>query len=232
MAKYLDDNGLLYLWQKIKTRFVEVESGKGLSTNDYTTTEKNKLAGIAEGAEVNVNADWNANSGDAQILNKPTIPTASTTNPSMDGTASYGSGTSYARSNHVHPTDTSRAPLVSPALTGTPTAPTATAGTNTTQLATTAFVTDAIATAITGGAAFQGTVSSQTTITNSNYKKGWYWVVETAGTYVGETCEVGDMIYAIKDKASAYAASDFSVVQANLDIAAITNAEIDTILAV
>lgn len=48
------------------------ESGKGLSTNDYTTTEKNKLAGIAAGAEVNVNADWNAQSGDAKILNKPT----------------------------------------------------------------------------------------------------------------------------------------------------------------
>lgn len=29
---------------------VNTESGKGLSTNDYTTTEKNKLAGIAEGA--------------------------------------------------------------------------------------------------------------------------------------------------------------------------------------
>ena len=40
--------------------------------NNYTTTEKNKLAGIAAGAEVNVNADWNAVSGDAQILNKPT----------------------------------------------------------------------------------------------------------------------------------------------------------------
>jgi len=38
------------------------------------------------------------------------------------------------------------APLASPALTGTPTAPTATAGTNTTQLATTAFVTAAIPT--------------------------------------------------------------------------------------
>lgn len=36
------------------------------------------------------------------------IPVASTTNPSMDGTASYGSGTSYARSDHVHPTDTTR----------------------------------------------------------------------------------------------------------------------------
>jgi hypothetical protein len=36
------------------------------------------------------------------------------------------------------------APLASPALTGTPTAPTATAGTNTTQIATTAFVTAAV----------------------------------------------------------------------------------------
>lgn len=34
-----------------------------------------------------------------------TIPTASSTAPLMDGTASYGSGTSYARSNHVHPSD-------------------------------------------------------------------------------------------------------------------------------
>jgi len=41
--------------------------------NNYTTAEKNKLAGIAEGAEVNVNADWNATSGDAQILNKPSL---------------------------------------------------------------------------------------------------------------------------------------------------------------
>lgn len=33
---------------------VNVESGKGLSTNDYTTEEKTKLSGIEEGAEVNV----------------------------------------------------------------------------------------------------------------------------------------------------------------------------------
>ncbi len=38
-----------------------------------------------------------------------------------------------------------KAPLASPALTGTPTAPTAAAGTNTTQIATTAFVTGAVA---------------------------------------------------------------------------------------
>ena len=35
-----------------------------------------KLDGIAAGAEVNVQSDWNATSGDAQILNKPTIPAA------------------------------------------------------------------------------------------------------------------------------------------------------------
>lgn len=56
---------------------VTVEDGKGLSTEDYTTAEQTKLAGIAVGAEVNVNPDWNATSGDAEILNKPSsLPTA------------------------------------------------------------------------------------------------------------------------------------------------------------
>jgi microcystin-dependent protein len=45
----------------------------------------------------------------------------------------------------------SKADLNSPALTGTPTAPTATAATNTTQLATTAFVQTALASAFTSG---------------------------------------------------------------------------------
>lgn len=40
----------------------------------YPLVDEQKLATIATGAEVNVNADWNAVSGDAFILNKPTIP--------------------------------------------------------------------------------------------------------------------------------------------------------------
>lgn len=60
--------------------------------------------------------------------------------PNMDGSPSAGTSEKYARSDHVHPTDTSRAPLASPALTGVPTAPTAAIGTDTTQIATTAFV--------------------------------------------------------------------------------------------
>ena len=65
---------------------------------------------------------------------------AGATAPAMDGTAAAGTATRFARADHVHPTDTSRAPLASPALTGTPTAPTPANGTNTTQIATTAFV--------------------------------------------------------------------------------------------
>ena len=49
MSKFLDENGLLYLWGKIKTLAggkVDKETGKGLSTNDFTTAEKNKLDGL------------------------------------------------------------------------------------------------------------------------------------------------------------------------------------------
>ena len=50
MAKFLDTNGLLYFWGKIKEVFVAKEAGKGLSTNDFTDAEKSKLANISEGA--------------------------------------------------------------------------------------------------------------------------------------------------------------------------------------
>lgn len=41
-------------------------------------SDKTKLNGIAAGAEVNVNADWNATEGDALILNKPILATVAT----------------------------------------------------------------------------------------------------------------------------------------------------------
>ena len=65
---------------------------------------------------------------------------ASSVTPGMNSTAAAGTSTTFSRSDHIHPTDTSRAPLASPALTGTPTAPTATSTDNSTTLATTAFV--------------------------------------------------------------------------------------------
>lgn len=47
MSKYLDQDGLLYLWQKIKAKLsdkVDKVTGKGLSTNDYSDAEKAKVA--------------------------------------------------------------------------------------------------------------------------------------------------------------------------------------------
>ena len=89
-----DNSDTFYPTQKaVKTAVdlkVDVVAGKGLSENDFTNTLKTKLDGIQAGAEVNVNADWNATSGDAQILNKPNIPSAVTktsdlTNDGADG---------------------------------------------------------------------------------------------------------------------------------------------------
>jgi hypothetical protein len=54
---------------------VDKVAGQGLSDQNFTSVEKTKLAGIQNGAEVNVNADWISIGGDSQILNKPTIPT-------------------------------------------------------------------------------------------------------------------------------------------------------------
>jgi len=56
---------------------VDKVEGKSLSSNDYTTEEKQKLAGIEAGAKVNVQANWSESdsSSDTYIQNKPIIPT-------------------------------------------------------------------------------------------------------------------------------------------------------------
>lgn len=53
MAKFLDMDGLAYLWSQFKDRLsvkVDKVEGKGLSTNDFTTEEKDKLSSIAMNA--------------------------------------------------------------------------------------------------------------------------------------------------------------------------------------
>jgi hypothetical protein len=72
---------------------VDKETGKGLSEEDFTMAEKNKLAGIEANAQVNVNADWNATTGDAEILNKPTIPDVALLVPYTGAVADVDLGT-------------------------------------------------------------------------------------------------------------------------------------------
>ncbi|MBO7714633.1 MAG: hypothetical protein J6S85_13740 [Methanobrevibacter sp.] len=81
---------------------VDKETGKGLSTEDYTTAEKTKLSGIETGAEVNVQSDWGQSDSTADdfIKNKPTLGSAASRNVSSTiipyGTELLPSGTIYS----------------------------------------------------------------------------------------------------------------------------------------
>lgn len=191
MAKYLDLEGLKYYHSKTQEEFVAQEAGKGLSSNDYTTAEKNKLAAIAEGA------------------NKTTVDSAlsaSSTNP--------------VQNKVINTALAAKAPLASPAFTGTPTAPTPGASVNNTQIATTAFVQALINSKIAAADAmiFKGTIGTDGTITAlpATHSTGWTYKVITAGTYAGAKCEAGDMIVCLKD-GTADNNADWTVIQANID---------------
>lgn len=347
---FLDNTGLGTVWGRIKTVFgagfadlvkdstsvtIKLQNGYGNdldtvaipladSTNSkaglMSPTEKSKLAGIASGAEVNVQSNWTqtTTTADDYIKNKPTnlsdftndsgfittadVPSASSTSPKMNGTAAVGTESTYARGDHVHPTDTSRAAsshthgaitndgLVSSSsglggfkdIAANDHIMLASAGTNkicaanltfdgstTTQALTkkgtwatfvqdanyvhtdnnytsadktkvgyvdtgksvSTYVSEQISSAMTGAAKYKGTVGTGGTVTTlptSGYKQGDYYVVCTAGTYAGNTCEVGDMLFANKDYASgATEKNDWDAVQAN--ITAMTTAEINAI---
>lgn len=70
MPKYLDLTGLTTFKQKNDQTYVAKETGKGLSTNDYTTAEKNKLSGIDTGAQVNVIETIKLNGTTQTVTNK------------------------------------------------------------------------------------------------------------------------------------------------------------------
>lgn len=139
--KYLNPDGIAYLWEKIKNALagkVDKVSGKGLSSNDYTSAEKTKLSGIATGAQVNVlegvqvngtsvtptnkianiavptaTSDLTNDSGFITSADIPEGAAASTTTPKMDGTAAVGTELAFARGDHVHPSDTTKVDKVS-----------------------------------------------------------------------------------------------------------------------
>lgn len=106
----------------------------------------------------------------------------------------------------------------SPEFTGTPKAPTAAAGTNTTQVATTAFVQSAVAAASMGVAKYKGGMSVESYNYLTEYEQGWYWVIIEAGTYAGESCEAGDMVFCNTPSGHGADKEDcFDIVQNNIE---------------
>lgn len=85
---------------------------------------------------------------------------------------------------------------------------------------------------VAGALVYKGTVSSGSSLLNTALAKGWYYIVDTAGSYAGSQCEPGDMI--IVNTAGTYStasalADAVDIVQTNIDT--ISNSEIDTIVA-
>jgi hypothetical protein len=179
---------------KVDTK-VDKVTGKGLSTNDFTDTLKTKLDGIEAGAEVNVNADWNAVSGDAQILNKPLIQ------PQLNGLGFVkANGTTISYDNSTYLTTISGI-TAGGELSGTYPNPTLVTSAVTGKLLSgvnitggTIVATDSILTAfgkvqnqinsLVGGVNYQGiwnATSNLPTLTSSVGTKGYYYVVGTAG---------------------------------------------------
>lgn len=149
--KYLDDNGLLYLWGKIKEKFalkththtkseitdfpatmppashthgnitntgtlqttdVAIANGDKLVITDSSNSSKVARASLSFDGATTTKAltqkgTWETFLTSADV---PEGASASSTTPIMDGTAAVGTETSFARGDHVHPSDTSRVP--------------------------------------------------------------------------------------------------------------------------
>ena len=116
-----------------------------------------------------------------------------------------------------------KAPLASPAFTGTPTAPTATTGDDSTQIATTAFVKTAIeqGMATADALVYKGTVAGGDTgaygALTPAANKGDVYKVTTAGKIDGVAVEVGDMLICNTDNTDAATSSDYATVVAKWD---------------
>lgn len=80
--KYLDNDGVLYLWNKVKA--------------------------LVSGAVPTKTSDLTNDSGFITAADVPEGASASTATPQMDGIAAVGTSTAFARGDHVHPSDTSK----------------------------------------------------------------------------------------------------------------------------
>lgn len=85
--KYLDNDGVLYLWNKVKS--------------------------LVSGAVPTKTSDLTNDSGFITSADVPEGASASTSTPLMDGTAAVGTSTAFARGDHVHPSDSTKVDKVS-----------------------------------------------------------------------------------------------------------------------
>lgn len=154
MAKYLDENGLLYFWGKIKSYVATALSSSGFYTKPSEGIPKTDLADAVQ---------TSLGKADTAIQSETVKSVDTTAGTSginlslssagaLDVTISSGSiasgNSNFVTGGTVYSTTSTLAPKASPSFTGTPTAPTPTSSSGQTQIANVAFVEDRIMDAI------------------------------------------------------------------------------------
>lgn len=221
---FLSESGVTALWNKVKANF-----GRSLSVNGTTITLKNGAATPMNLSQVTIPDATTGASGAMSAADKTKLEGMQSAIASASGVAGEAKETADEAKDLAVSCSNTIMTSINPKL-NTLTSSVETAQSTANSKASMEQVNAAIASAQVGAAMYQGSVSNNSTISGSSYKKGWYWVVGAAGTYVGETCEVGDMIFARTDKGGAYSADHFDVVQSN--IVELTAAEVEAICVV
>lgn len=145
MSKYLDYPGLSYFWSKIKSWVRNYTHASYDQTTGRTTV-------VVDNITFDVSHKLPADYAPSTLENDALNPAAndsydlafSKIHKAIKDTERVTAEALTDLDSRVNELDELKAPKASPALTGTPTAPTAASGTNTTQIATTAFVQAAV----------------------------------------------------------------------------------------
>lgn len=132
-------------------------------------------------------------------LNNNDMRTAASAAPLMDGTAAVGTSAKYAREDHVHPTDTSRAPVsttvTNVAWDGTNKKLTKTINGSTSDIVTASTLKTDLG--LSSAMLFMGSLGTDGTITSlpaaAAGNQGYTYKVITANTYANQAAKVGDV---------------------------------------
>ena len=210
-----------------KTKLDGISAG----ANNYSLpVAGTSLGGILSGGDITVSSAGSVTVNNASTADKLTTSRTFTLSGDVTGSGTFNGSSNLTISvsvnddshNHtianidnLQTTLNGKAPLESPSLTGTPTAPTANAGTNTTQIATTAFVNAAINSieALNGAMVYKGAVATSNELP-TNAGVGYTYKASAPFSIDGVNVEIGDLIVCSEN-----AGSDptWDVFEGNLD---------------
>ena len=198
-------------------------------SNVFTDADHTKLNGIAAGAEVNVQSDFNAVSGDAFILNKPVVGDGGFTQNNftdalktkLDGieaSADVTDATNVDAAGAVMNSDTTTASMsfvIDDDTMGTA---------SDTKLSTSESIKAYVDASVVGLLEYKGGYNANTDTPNieasaTGVKKGDVYAVTHAGSFHSVDLEVGDVILAEVDQAGSQ--SDWTVVNKDLNAGSI-----------